>query len=71
MGRNLSPLRDVIMNMTPIDYRSGPGRTGSRQGPEIIGMPRPHEGVTQALLGSFRSVPTMPHEFTRLLERLR
>lgn len=34
-------------------------------------MPRPHEGVRRALLGSFSTVPAMPQEFARLLDRLR
>ena len=30
-----------------------------------------HEGVRRALLGSFGSIPAMPEEFVRLLDKLR
>jgi hypothetical protein len=33
-------------------------------------MPSRHEGVRQALLGSF-GIPSLPQEFIRLLDRLR
>jgi hypothetical protein len=41
------------------------------RGPQIVAAPAPHEGVKRALLGSFGSIPAMPEEFARLLERLR
>ena len=34
-------------------------------------MPRPHDGVRRALIGSFGGIPAMPQEFLRLLERIR
>ena len=39
--------------------------------PESVAMPAPHEGVRRALLGSFGSIPAMPEEFVRLLDKLR
>jgi hypothetical protein len=33
-------------------------------------MPTPHEGVRRALVGSFGSIPSMPEEFARLLDRM-
>jgi hypothetical protein len=41
------------------------------RGPQVVTSPLPHEGVRRALLGSFGSIPAMPEEFARLLERLR
>jgi hypothetical protein len=41
------------------------------RGPQVVAMPQPHEGVRRALLGSFGSIPAMPEEFVRLLDRLR
>jgi len=37
----------------------------------MISAPAPHEGVRRALLGSFGSIPAMPEEFVRLLDKLR
>ena len=37
----------------------------------MVAMPAPHEGVRRALLGSFGSIPAMPEDFVRLLDRLR
>jgi hypothetical protein len=38
--------------------------------PEMVLMPNQHQGVQQALLGSFGALPSMPPEFIRLLDRL-
>ena len=46
-------------------------RWNSQRGPELVAMPAPHEGVRRALLGSFGSIPAMPEEFVRLLDKLR
>jgi hypothetical protein len=43
----------------------------SQRGPQLVAMPAPHEGVRRALLGSFGSIPAMPEEFVKLLDRLR
>jgi len=40
-------------------------------GPHAVAMPVPHEGVRRALLGSFGSIPAMPEEFLKLLDKLR
>jgi len=42
-----------------------------QRGPQMVSAPPPHEGVRRALLGSFGSIPAMPEEFTRLLDKLR
>jgi hypothetical protein len=42
-----------------------------QRGPQAVSPPAPHEGVRRALLGSFGSIPAMPEEFTRLLDKLR
>lgn len=47
-----------------------PSSEGKRK-PELIAMPRPHDGVRRALLGSFGAVQALPMELVRLLERLR
>ena len=39
--------------------------------PQVVTPPAPNEGVRRALLGSFGSIPAMPEEFTRLLDKLR
>lgn len=39
--------------------------------PQVVSAPAPHEGVRRALLGSFGSIPAMPEEFTKLLDKLR
>jgi len=41
------------------------------RGPHKVAMPAPHEGVRRALLGSFGSIPAMPDEFLKLLDKLR
>jgi len=41
------------------------------RGPHAVAMPAPHEGVRRALLGSFGSIPAMPEEFLKLLDKLR
>ena len=41
------------------------------RGPQAVTPPAPHEGVRRALLGSFGSIPAMPEEFNRLLDKLR
>ncbi len=41
------------------------------RGPQAVSAPVPHEGVRRALLGSFGSIPAMPEEFVRLLDKLR
>jgi len=41
------------------------------RGPHAVAMPAPHEGVRKALLGSFGSIPAMPEEFLKLLDKLR
>ncbi len=56
--------------MAPIDHRSGPGQAGHRGRADVVAMPRRHEGVSEALLGSFQTVPALPPEWTLLLERL-
>lgn len=38
--------------------------------PQTVSAPAPHEGVRRALLGSFGSIPAMPEEFTKLLDKL-
>ena len=41
------------------------------RGPHAVAIPAPHEGVRRALLGSFGSIPAMPEEFLKLLDKLR
>jgi len=41
------------------------------RGPHVVALPAPHEGVRRALLGSFGSIPAMPEEFLKLLDKLR
>ncbi|HWI86635.1 MAG TPA: hypothetical protein VNT42_09990 [Sphingomonas sp.] len=36
----------------------------------VIAMAAAQEGVRRALLGSFGSIPAMPEEFVRLLDRI-
>jgi len=48
-----------------------PLRWDVQRGPQMISAPAPHEGVRRALLGSFGSIPAMPEEFIRLLDKLR
>jgi len=53
----------------------GPERASLRwdmqRRPESVAMPAPNEGVRRALLGSFGSIPSMPEEFLKLLDKLR
>lgn len=46
-------------------------RWDPQRGPQLVAMPVAHEGVRRALLGSFGSIPAMPEEFVKLLDRLR
>jgi len=46
-------------------------KNAPQRGPQMVALPTPHEGVRRALLGSFGSIPAMPEEFTRLLDKLR
>ncbi|HMI19847.1 MAG TPA: hypothetical protein VK533_09900 [Sphingomonas sp.] len=46
-------------------------RWEQQHGPQAVAMPAPHEGVRRALLGSFGSIPAMPDDFVRLLDKLR
>jgi len=48
-----------------------PLRWDSQRGPQLVAVPAPHEGVRRALLGSFGSIPAMPDEFLKLLDKLR
>jgi hypothetical protein len=55
--------------MTRLDQNLSQGWK-TRPQPEVVVMPRQHQGVRDALIGSF-SIPSMPPEFVRLLERIR
>ena len=46
-------------------------RWDTQRGPQTVQTPPPNEGVKRALLGSFGSIPAMPEEFVKLLDRLR
>jgi len=46
-------------------------RWDPERNPQSIPTPTSHDGVRRALLGSFGSIPAMPDEFVRLLDRLR
>jgi hypothetical protein len=46
-------------------------RWDAQRGPQTVQPPIAHEGVRRALLGSFGSIPAMPDEFVKLLDRLR
>jgi hypothetical protein len=48
-----------------------PLRWDSQRGLQLVAVPTPHEGVRRALLGSFGSIPAMPDEFLKLLDKLR
>ena len=50
------------------EYRSL--RWDTQRRPELAASPAANEGVRRALLGSFGSIPAMPEEFLKLLERL-
>jgi hypothetical protein len=57
--------------MSFVEQRNPSSSNGERRQPETVAMPRAHEGVQRALLGSFGAIPAMPKEFARLLDRLR
>ena len=48
----------------PLPWRDDQGRF------VVVSLPRPDEGLRNALHGSFAMVPAIPAEFVRLLERL-
>jgi len=48
-----------------------PLRWDSQRGLQLVAVPTSHEGVRRALLGSFGSIPAMPDEFLKLLDKLR
>jgi hypothetical protein len=56
--------------MSSVAPRNPSHARDAKHKPETVAMPSRHEGVRQALLGSF-GIPPMPQEFIRLLERLR
>jgi hypothetical protein len=45
-------------------------RWDPNRNPQSIPTPTSHDGVRRALLGSFGSIPAMPDEFIKLLDRL-
>jgi len=57
--------------MASISPERTPPRWDPQRGPQTVSTPTPHEGVRRALLGSFGSIPAMPEEFVKLLDRLR
>ena len=66
----LSAISDVLPGMSSSQERKSM-RWEQQHGPQAVAMPAPHEGVRRALLGSFGSIPAMPEEFVRLLDKLR
>jgi hypothetical protein len=72
-GNNSATLASLqrCRNMSSVNQRNQPPPWGKKSNPEVVALPRPHEGVRRALLGSFGAVPAMPQEFVRLLERIR
>lgn len=62
---------DVVPNMGNMRQEQRALRWDMQRGPELVAMPAPHEGVRRALLGSFGSIPAMPEEFVKLLDKLR
>ena len=58
-------------SVSQVSPERGSNRWNAQRGPETVTMPAPHEGVRRALLGSFGSIPAMPEEFVRLLDKLR
>ena len=57
--------------MASITQQQMGGRWDAPRGPQAVHSPAPNEGVRRALLGSFGSIPAMPDEFIKLLDRLR
>jgi hypothetical protein len=39
--------------------------------PQMVAMPVPHDGLRRALMGSFGSIPAMPEEFLKLIDKIR
>jgi len=39
--------------------------------PQMAAMPIPHDGLRRALMGSFGSIPAMPEEFLKLIDKIR
>jgi len=68
-GATLKALRRCS-RMTGHEHRRPARSWDETRTREVIVSPRPHEGVRRALIGSFGAAPTMPQEWTRLLERL-
>jgi len=62
---------NVLSAMASISQERAPPRWDTQRGPQSVSTPTPHEGVRRALLGSFGSIPAMPDEFIKLLDRLR
>ena len=43
-----------------------------RQPPQqFVAMSAPHDGLRRALMGSFGSIPAMPEEFLKLIDKIR
>ena len=42
-----------------------------QQQPQFVAMPVPHDGLRRALMGSFGSIPAMPEEFLKLIDKIR
>jgi len=57
--------------MSSVSQDRGSFKLDPPRGPHVVAMPAPHEGVRRALLGSFGSIPAMPEEFLKLLDKLR
>lgn len=67
----LSAISDVLFPMSSTSQERKSMRWEQQHGPQAVAMPAPHEGVRRALLGSFGSIPAMPDDFVRLLDKLR
>jgi len=59
------------MSMASVSQDIRSLRWDTQRRPELAADPAAHEGVRRALLGSFGSIPAMPEEFIKLLDKLR
>jgi hypothetical protein len=39
--------------------------------PQMVAIPVPDDGLRRALMGSFGSIPAMPEEFLKLIDKIR
>ena len=71
ISRQLLPYSDVLCRMGTISQEHRPLQWDRQPPQQFVAMPAPHDGLRRALMGSFGSIPAMPEEFLKLIDKIR